>query len=292
MPLSVKNVKRNPYAIAYKLFETVHHEMGYHKHSTKYLTRKEFKALCRYYSSWMANSKYSGHYFSQRLKNPVKVIMDSGNIRPEILDCGCGFGSESIAFGLLGARATGVDLSPERINVASKRLNYYKDRCSGGMDVSFKNINILDDSIDKLFDLVFAKEFITHVYSVPRFIKFAKRVLKSDGHLIITDANPLNPIVQAVAWRAHRKGLFTAVTDPRTGKDVQYAVERLVSPLHLRSLLRQNNFKSQLFFYGVPPVPSAVIPLIRLFENKTNFPFLALYETHSVKYPHRWVSAR
>lgn len=282
---SIRKLKENYYTIACQLFKIILSEIKFHEHSTKYLTKEEFKALCQYYSTWMrSKSKYFRHYFAQRLKNSVKFIIDSDSTQPSVLDCGCGFGSESIAFRLLGAKVFGVDLSTERINVASKRLNYYKDRYDDELDVSFKNMNILDCEYDELFDIVYAREFITHMYSISRFVKFANRVLKSSGHLIITDANPLNPVVYYKAWRAHKNGLYTVVKDPKTGKDVPYAVERLISPFYLRFFLRQNNFESITDFYGIPPVPSNLVSVLKLFEDKANLPFLAVYEVVAMKH--------
>ena len=122
---SVRRLKENQpigYTVACQLFKIIFHEMKFHEYSRKYLTKEEFKTLCRYYSAWIKRSKYSGHYFAQRIKNAMEFIIDSDSTQPTVLDCGCGFGSESIAFGLLGAKVLGVDLSTERINVASKRL--------------------------------------------------------------------------------------------------------------------------------------------------------------------------
>jgi len=287
MVLTIDGLQQNYYMIANFIFRKIFDEIQFHSRSTRYLTRDEFRALRRYYSSWMKSSldEFHGHYFARRIKNAVKLIIESrGGTKPNVLDCGCGFGSESIAFGLLGAKVFGVDLSTERINVARKRLNYYDDRYADKLDVNFKNTNILDCKFDELFDMVYAKEFITHVYSVSKFVKFAKRVLKSNGHLIITDANPLNPAVYYKAWRAHEYGLYTVVADPRTGKDVPYAVERLVSPFYLKSLLRQNDFEPRSDFYGIPPVPSNLVWIIKPFEAKVNFPFLAIYEVIAMKH--------
>lgn len=274
----------NSYAIANQLFRVILNEVKFHGSSRAYLTENEFEALRRYYSSWMNSrwTSYFGHYFARRLKNSVKFIINQDDAQPSVLDCGCGFGSESIAFGLLGAKVLGIDLNTERISVASKRLNYYEDKCADELDVSFKNMNILDYKCDELFDIVYAKEFITHFYSIPRFVKFVKRALKNKGYLIITDANPLNPIVYYKAWRAHKDGLYIDLTDPKTGKDVPYAVERSISPFYLESLLRQNDFKVISEFYGFPPTPSDLVSVIRLLEDKTNLPFLALYEVIAV----------
>jgi len=146
-------------------------------------------------------------------------------------------------------------------------------------------VNILDYECNELFDVVYAREFITHMYSISKFVKFAKKVLKSSGYLIITDANPLNLVVYYNAWRAHKDRLYTVVADPKTGKDVPYAVERLISPFYLKSLLRQNNFELIFeHFYGIPYVPSSLVSVVKLIEDKVNLPFLASYELVAMKH--------
>jgi 2-polyprenyl-3-methyl-5-hydroxy-6-metoxy-1,4-benzoquinol methylase len=209
--------------------------------------------------------------------------MNSHETQPSILDCGCGFGSESIAFGLLGAKVIGVDLCTEWLNAASKRLEYIQDRYSCDLDVSFRKMNILDYECDQPFDMIHAKEFVSHIYSIPKFIKLANKSLRRNGHLVITDANPLNAIECYKAWRAHKDKLYTVVRDPRTGKEVPYALERLVSPLYLKSILLQYDFKSVLHFYGFPLAPSRLISPIRFIESRTALPFLGLYEVVATK---------
>jgi 2-polyprenyl-3-methyl-5-hydroxy-6-metoxy-1,4-benzoquinol methylase len=68
------------------------------------------------------------HYFAQRIKNVVKLLLCSAMHarRMRILDCGCGFGTESLIFALLGGKVLGVDLNVERLDIAKKRINYYK----------------------------------------------------------------------------------------------------------------------------------------------------------------------
>lgn len=81
-----RKLKRDPYTVAHQLFKILFREIKFHKHSTKYLTREEFKALRQYYSTWMKScvSKFYGHYFAGRIKNAVKFIMDVDTAQPSI----------------------------------------------------------------------------------------------------------------------------------------------------------------------------------------------------------------
>ena len=285
MELSKLKSNEDAYNIAYRFFKMILSEINFHNHSSKYLTSDESEHLRQYYGSWTkGKSEFFGHYFAQRLRTAIKMLMSSKH-EVRVLDCGSGLGSESIIFGLLGAKVLGVDLSEERTTVALKRLKYYKDFFSlNPQNVNFRNMNILDYKSTKPFDLVYAKESITHVYSVPKFINFVNRVLENDGYFIITDANPLNPLVSYKAWKVHKKELYVSVVNPETSNAVPYAVERLVSPFYLRSLLSKRGFQSIYYFYGSPPLPSALVPSLKIFENKIKCPILALYEIVSKKH--------
>jgi 2-polyprenyl-3-methyl-5-hydroxy-6-metoxy-1,4-benzoquinol methylase len=277
--MSIKMKTRPPtsYNIASHIFRVLLNEIEFHKRSERYLTKEETKALCRYYSNWIRRSEYCEHYFAQRIKKVVEILINS-NTQLSVLDCGCGFGSESIAFGLLGAKVVGVDVSIERVNVALKRLRYYREYYKK-VDVSFENMNILDYAYDELFDVAYAKEFITHVCPLSKFLEVVVKALKDGGYFILSDANPFNPIVYYNAWKTHKASLYTTVIDPKTGKNIPYAVERLIPSSYLKSLLQAYNFEilSEKFF-GVPYVASSLIPVIGLIEDKFNLPFLALYE--------------
>ena len=281
MELSKLKSNEDAYNIAYRFFKMILSEINFHNHSSKYLTSDESEHLRQYYGSWTkGKSEFFGHYFAQRLRTAIKMLMSSkrkGDLKT--------FTTNSKAVCRIQEGSTNIYLSEERTTVALKRLKYYKDFFSlNPQNVNFRNMNILDYKSTKPFDLVYAKESITHVYSVPKFINFVNRVLENDGYFIITDANPLNPLVSYKAWKVHKKELYVSVVNPETSNAVPYAVERLVSPFYLRSLLSKRGFQSIYYFYGSPPLPSALVPSLKIFENKIKCPILALYEIVSKKH--------
>ncbi|MEM2505872.1 MAG: methyltransferase domain-containing protein [Nitrososphaeria archaeon] len=151
------------------------------------------------------------------------------------------------------------------------------------INADFELCSILESEFDDSFDVVYAKEFISHVHPVPQFIKVALKYLKSGGYIIISDTNPLNPLTRYLAYKEHRKGLYKIVKNPVTGSNVLYAVERLISPYTLIQLLRSNGFFVVDVSFYVWPGPSALLPLIKIIEEPLKFPITPIYTITAIK---------
>jgi len=111
------------------------------------------------------------------------------------------------------------------------------------LDVDFKLCNILKCKFNDAFDIVYAKEFISHVHPISKFVEAAQKIIRDGGYLIISDTNPLNPLSSYRAWKEHRRGLYKYVKDPETGEYVPYAIERLVSRTFLGKSFQITAFK-------------------------------------------------
>lgn len=188
-------------------------------------------------------------------------------------------------FAVLGAKVLGVDLRSERLSIAKKRVKYYEDHFLISLDVTFRPCNILRYKIEweNSFDIVYAKEFISHVHPVFKFIEHARAYLKNGGFLIISDTNPLNPVSSYRAWKAHRRGLYEHVKDPETGEDVPCAIERLITPYALKKLLLNNGFQVVSTNFYVYPVPTVALPVISIIEEYVKLPIPLVYEVIAVK---------
>lgn len=276
------------YNVAYRIFQMILEEIKFHALCRRYLTEHDFELLFRYYSSWIrtSNVSYFGHLFAERFKPLVSCITEQGDVMSTVLDCGCGLGSESLACALLGAKVVGIDLFNERIAVAKKRLDYFEERFRRDLDVNFFCKDILTYEPKEKFDIVYAKEFISHVWSLPAFFKFARKILKEHGHLIVTDANLLNPYTAFRAYLDHRTALFTAVHDPETRKKILYARERLFFPHYLTELLIQHGFKpaSTTSFGFFIRVPERFLNVARILEKiVSKIPIGTAYEITGMK---------
>lgn len=124
-----------------------------------------------------------------RLSFIMRTIQQFLNIKNDfsslnILDVGCGGGLLCEPLARLGAQVTGIDASPEAIEVARQHAQE--------QDLS---ITYHLGSIEQLakqeaaFDILIASEIIEHVDNVPLFIESCHRLTKPGGLLIFSTLN-------------------------------------------------------------------------------------------------------
>lgn len=197
-----------------------------------------------YYSSLINTNerlfKYYQHRYAERVKHLVKVVE---NGIKKVLDAGCGTGSEVILCGLLGADVTGIDIKEERLNVAKKRIKYYENKMNTKINVKFSLENILKHSGE--YDVIWCMEAITHIDPVDEFLHVSYKNLRNNGRIIITDPNALNPYVYMKTKKEQKRkgGIYTTKKDPKTGEEISYAVERVLTIPAIKKGLIKNGFK-------------------------------------------------
>lgn len=113
------------------------------------------------------------------------------NRTPTLLELGCGSGTISLLFALMGANVLAVDLDPVLLSACRKRQREY-ERHFGPLNIEFRLANV--------FDLEYDAMQVDGVYSIYAFnlmqpsrelIPRVTRALKLAGKLAITEGNRL-----------------------------------------------------------------------------------------------------
>lgn len=204
-----------------------------------------------------------------------------------ILDAGSGYGTESLLFSLLGNEVTGVELVPERTQLAKSRIEYFATKWETPLKLQFVNANIFRflEKADP-FDIIWIMEAISHIHPPDVFLDLARRKLKKGGKIIISDPNGLSPL----AWLRSVKirGSFKYKThrrfkDPETGSPVDYGQERIFPVFGLKKMLIEKGFRIKRInisgFMGTSFIPDVLLlkkPIVR---------FLGSFERNIRKVP-------
>src|SRR5690349_2113883 len=97
------------------------------------------------------------------------------------LDVGCGAGLLAEPLARLGARITGIDASPELIQVAREHAT------AMGLEIDYRAGDVQE--LQGQFDLVTCMEVIEHVADPASFLKSLAKRLAPDGLLILSTPN-------------------------------------------------------------------------------------------------------
>ncbi len=105
-----------------------------------------------------------------------------GNIAGKtVLDLGCGTGETLVPLLRRGANATGVDISPDLIDLARQRL------LQEGLPACISVGSAYDTGLpDKSVDVIFAMAILHHL-DLPKVREEFRRILRDDGYIIIKE---------------------------------------------------------------------------------------------------------
>jgi len=216
----------------------------------EFLTPEESQGFLDYYRRFHGNP-LAGASLAREVRGGVRgtygytlsrILRGSNGSPLRILDAGCGFGTECLLFALAGAEVMGVDLRPERHEVACKRPAFYEEQLGRSLNSSFRLSSIFNLEERGLFDLIWVHNSITHIHPVEGFLELCSDLLAKNGELVIIDVNKMSLRRRLRPTHKETESLYTTRRDPATGDDVVYAVERdLTLPEQCR-LLQDHGF--------------------------------------------------
>jgi tocopherol O-methyltransferase len=99
-----------------------------------------------------------------------------------LLDIGCGFGGSSLFLSrTLGVDATGITISPVQVQMANE------EAVKEGLTAHFELMDAEELHFNKIFDVLWSMESISHYHDHGRFFHRALRYLKPGGTFALTD---------------------------------------------------------------------------------------------------------
>jgi 2-polyprenyl-6-hydroxyphenyl methylase/3-demethylubiquinone-9 3-methyltransferase len=133
----------------------------------------------------------------QWVESQIERIRAFEELGTQMLDVGCGAGFISNHFGAKGYSVTGVDLSKESLEIASR---YDKSKSVRYIHADAYNLPFADEA----FDSVTCMDFLEHVEEPQRAVTEMSRVLKPGGYLFFHtfNRNPLSYIlvIKSLEW--------------------------------------------------------------------------------------------
>jgi SAM-dependent methyltransferase len=227
-----------------------------------------------YYRSYKRHfGPYLKHWYARQTAELMALISRSG--RPNVLEVGCGCGTESLWAALAGARVTAIDISRDLLAVAEERLAWIARRTGRTLDCRILYRSILDTEDLGTFDIVYMEQAFHHLEPRAEVVRRIAELAAPGGRVVIAEANGWNPLMQLKLLAL--RGTRTVIT--REGHS--WGHERITVPAALIRLFGAHGLEREsLEYYRVLPnlrgadallwldrrVPAALRPLFTHFN--------------------------
>lgn len=182
-----------------------------------------------YYRRW-------GHFESRRIRHwydfqleDITTLVQSIKA-PQVLDAGCGTGTESLWFALNGASVTGIDIDDAFLALADARRKELENTIGRALDCRFSRTPIL--KMSGRFDLIWLENAFHHMEPRDRVVQKLADLLVPGGHLVFCETNAWNPLLQ---WQFYQLRGTQTITHY---EGEMWGNERILTPGSLTRQLR------------------------------------------------------
>ncbi len=121
------------------------------------------------------------------------ILKEVGDVRDKSLaHLLCHIGTDTLSWALLGAKVTGIDISPESLKYARMLAEKL------GISADFIEADIMDviDKMNKKFDIVFSSVgVLCWLPDIKRYAQTVRHLLNDDGFFYIYDGHPFRSVM-------------------------------------------------------------------------------------------------
>ncbi|GEM_PF-740501 len=199
--------------------------------SNELLDGEAARTFAAYYGSYAKSfSPRMRRLYAGQIREAEKVL--ENNPSASVLEVGCGLGTESLWLALKGGDVRAVDVRQDRVNTAVARQRVLETEIGRPVDCAFFCGSFLELNDDEAFDLIWMEQAFHHLEPRRDVVQKTATLLKPGGHLVISEANALNPLLQLELFI--RRGVpRVAMQQGPDGTDHPYGVERVTSAMNL-----------------------------------------------------------
>ena len=211
--------------------------------SNERLRAENQAVFSRYYKSFARNfGTYLRYHYNNQIREVEHLVRLSGS-PPRLLEIGCGCGTEALWFAMKGCSVLAIDIAQSRLSVAEERKQILSSCYGKEIDAEFRFASFFDLEIALgSIDIIWMEQAFHHIEPRDALPQRLFEVLKPGGHIVLSEANGWNPLLQLALLRKRGFRTIRQYKD-RHGKEHAYGDERVTVPCLLSRLFLKNGFE-------------------------------------------------
>jgi len=173
----------------WKWYSNIEKELKYN-----FITKEDNLYITKYYceagllKNWRRN--FFRYHFSGNFSRAVQHIFQNGTSK-KILDLGCGTGTQSLFFAMLGAEVISIDLDEQALRILNCRKSFYEEQLGRTLNISTYNHNASEFEYSKVapIDGVYSMFAFNMMKPAKLLIKRLSLNLSRGSKFIVFDGN-------------------------------------------------------------------------------------------------------
>ena len=178
--------------------------------SNDLLSGEEAQVFSIYYESYPKSfTSRIRKFYAGQIREAENVLTQQSEAT--ILEVGCGLGTEPLWLALKGGQVSAIDVRQDRVNTARAGQSVLEREIGRSITYAFDCGSFLELDDGERFDVIWMEQAFHHLEPRRDVLRKTIDLLKPDGHLVISEPNALNPILQLELFI--RQGLPRAATE-------------------------------------------------------------------------------
>jgi len=143
------------------------------------------------------------HHYARTFAAAQSFLFSVSKEQPVILDIGCGTGTQSLAFALLGAKVISLDMDDLALDILRRRKDFYERETGRALDIQIKNADVFTFNYASIapIDGVYSLFAFNMMQPSKKLISIIAPHMSKESRIAILDGNRSFLASRFLSWR-------------------------------------------------------------------------------------------